>query len=257
MSCDFFERHFLAAGDAGELASHLGACAECRTASADFISLSATVSRLGLPVVPDAARERWKLVPSLTVDCERASELSAQRLEEPLSEPEGRRLEVHLSRCEACRETAAVLGVASELRMPEPSPGWAVRPPAPVVSLADARRKRASRRSGWSDPRLYAAAACFLAGFFAFFANSLQAPPASGSSQSVAGEIRNDLRVRWAEASDRIQIWQEGISRHWVATRETLTGYTRAAGAIALSAAGRATEGFLRNETKSEKGNKS
>jgi len=42
-----------------------------------------------------------------------------------------------------------------------------------------------------------------------------------------------------------------------VATRESLTGYTKAVGAIALSAAGRATEGLFHNEPKTEKGNKS
>jgi len=42
-----------------------------------------------------------------------------------------------------------------------------------------------------------------------------------------------------------------------VATRESLTGYTKAAGAIALAAAGRATEGLFHSETKTEKGNKS
>ena len=257
MSCDFFEKSFLSAGDPGALNAHLGACADCRALSAGFIGLAATYARLGPASVPQTALDRWKRIPTMTIDCERASELSARSIDEALSGRDREKLDFHLSRCEACRETAAVLGVASELQAPAPSSGWTIRPPAPVVSLAEARRKRASRRSGWSDPRLYAAAACFLAAFFAFFANSLPSTPAAGSALSVTGEIRNSVRVRWAEAADRIQIWQEGISRHWVATRETLTGYTRAAGAIALSAAGRATEGFLRNETKTEKGNKS
>jgi hypothetical protein len=53
-------------------------------------------------------------------------------------------------------------------------------------------------------------------------------------------------------------MWEEGASRTLVATRESLTGYTKAVGAIALSAAGRATEGLFRNEPKTtEKGNKS
>jgi len=257
MSCDFFERHFLSGGDPASLEEHRRACAECRAVSAGFIELGRTLSRIGLPVVPEAARVGWRRIPALTVDCARASELTARALEEPLGETEGRKLEFHLSRCAPCRETAAVLEVRSALRTPAPSPEWKFRPPAPVVSLEAARRRRAARPSGWSDPRLYAAAACFLAGFVAFFANTIQTTPAASSAISVTGDIQNTIRVRWAEAADRFQICQEGISRHWVATRETLTGYTRAAGAIALSAAGRATEGFLRNETKAEKGKKS
>ncbi|MGH9444106.1 MAG: hypothetical protein ACRD16_17720 [Thermoanaerobaculia bacterium] len=257
MSCDFFEKHFIAAGEPAAFEDHRRACEECRALSAGFTRLSATFSSTGLPRVPASAREAWKRIPSLSIDCERADEFSARDEGDPLSQEDRRRLDFHLSRCEACRETAAVLGVGAELRPPVPGEGWTFRPPAPVLSLSEARRERASRRSGWSDPRLYAAAACFLAGFCAFFANSLPSSPAAGGSRSVTGEIRDTVRVRWAEAADRVQIWQEGISRHWVATRETLTGYTRAAGAIALSAAGRATEGFLRNETKTEKGNKS
>jgi hypothetical protein len=254
VSCDLFEKHFVAGAQPAAFDEHRNACAECRALSADFIRLDAMISRIGWPPLSEAVWDRWKRIAQQTVDCERASELSAQAMEEPLSEADRRKLDFHLSRCEVCRETAAVLGVRFELQAPRPSPEWTLRRPAPVVSLGEERRKRSARRAGWSDPRLYAAAACFLAGFFAFFANSLQTAPAA---RSLTGEISNSLRVRWAEAADRLQIWQEGISRHWVATRETFTGYTRAAGAIALSAAGRATEGFLRSETKTEKGNKS
>jgi hypothetical protein len=257
MSCDFFEKHFVSGAEPKTFDGHRSTCAECRALSAEFIRLDARLSWIGLPPVPEKTRETWMKIPALTIDCDRASELSARAIEESLPEEERRKLDFHLSRCEVCRETAAVLASASELQTPAPAAGWRVPTPAPVVSLAEARRKRAARRTGWSDPRLYAAAACFLAGFVAFFANSLQTPSAPGAPRSVTGEIQNSLRVRWAEAADRVQIWQEGISRHWVATRETFTGYTRAAGAIALSAAGRATEGFLRNETKTEKGKKS
>jgi hypothetical protein len=257
MSCDFFEKHFVSGAEQKSFAEHRGTCAACRTLAQTFIRLDAALSWIGPPPVSEKAREGWMRIPALTIDCDRASEFSARAIDEPLPDEERRKLDFHLSHCEACRETAAVLASASELRAPAPPAGWTVRPPAPVASLAEARRKRTAPRAGWSDPRLYAAAACFLAGFVAFFANSLQTSSAPGAQRSVTGEIQNSLRVRWAEASDRVQIWQEGISRHWVATRETFTGYTRAAGAIALSAAGRATEGFLRNETKTEKGKKS
>jgi hypothetical protein len=257
VSCNFFENHFVAGADPAAFEEHRKGCSDCRSTSARLIDLERTFGWLGLPTVPAPTREGWKRIPALTVHCGLASELLADAMEEELPEAEARRLAFHLSRCEACRETAAVLAVRTELRSPDPSPDWTVRPPAPVVSLADARRKRRSRPAAWSDPRLYAAAACFLAGFLAFFVNTVQSTPVASSARSMTGDIENSLRVRWAEAVDRVQIWEAGISRQWVATRETLTGYTRAAGAIALSAAGRATEGFLRNETKTEKGKKS
>jgi hypothetical protein len=120
---------------------------------------------------------------------------------------------------------------------------------ATVVPLAAARAARA-RSASWTDPRLYAAAACLLAGFFALFANTLD-------FRTTTQALGRQARVRWAEASDRFQMWEEGASRTLVATRESLTGYTRAVGAIALSAAGRATEGLFHNEPKTEKGSKS
>jgi len=100
------------------------------------------------------------------------------------------------------------------------------------------------------DPRLYAAAACLLAGFFAIFSSTLDL-------RSATQSVTREARVRWAETSDRFQLWEQEASRKLVATRESLTGYTKAAGAIALAAAGRATEGLFHSETKTEKGNKS
>ena len=170
-------------------------------------------------------------------------------MESPLAEPDRARWATHLGRCEDCRETAAVLGMIPALRLPVPPESTAAVRVARVLPFADGIRARAPRPA-WLDPRLYAAAACLLAGFFAVFANTLDL---QGASQSLS----RHARVRWAEASDRFQLWEQGASRQLVATRESLSGYTKAAGAIALSAAGRATEGLFRSETKTEKGNKS
>jgi predicted anti-sigma-YlaC factor YlaD len=249
VSCDFFERHFTAGDPPEAFEAHRLTCPECAVLSRDLARLAALEARVGRPEPSTALVSRWRAIPQQSVDCDTASELAAAALEEPLSEGDRVRWRGHLDRCADCRETAAVLGTLGSLQPPVPT----ARPmiparPAPV-ELAAARAARA-RRASWTDPRLYAAAACLLAGFFALFANTLDL-------RTTTQALGRQARVRWAETSDRFQMWEEGASRTLVATRESLTGYTKAVGAIALSAAGRATEGLFRNEPKTEKGNKS
>lgn len=250
MSCDFLERHFTAGDPPGPLDAHRASCTECAALSRDLVRLAAIESGIGRPEPAPALVARWRAIPERTVDCDTASELAALSMESPLPERDRVRWQGHLDRCADCRETAAVLGTLGSLRPPVPTarPVIAARA-AEVVPLSAARAARA-RRASWTDPRLYAAAACLLAGFFAIFANTLDL----GTTTQALGR---QARVRWAEASDRFQMWEEGASRTLVATRESLTGYTKAVGAIALSAAGRATEGLFRNEPKTEKGSKS
>jgi hypothetical protein len=262
MSCDFLERHFLSDESAASFESHREICAECRALSAELVRLAALTGRLSVPVPGVEAAARWRAIPRIALDCDSASALSAQAIEAPLADADRSRWEGHLRRCAGCRETAEVLGMLPVLRAPEtslvpkrPARHAEIREVAPlaeagVASFEDARRRRAAR-TAWLDPRLYAAAACLLAGFFAIFSSTLDLRSATQSASREA-------RVRWAEASDRFQLWEQEASRRLVATRESLTGYTKAAGAIALAAAGRATEGLFHSETtKTEKGNKS
>jgi predicted anti-sigma-YlaC factor YlaD len=250
MSCDFLERHFTAGDPPGAIEEHRASCPECAALTRDLVRLAAIESGLGRPDPAAALVARWRAIPGRTVDCDTASELAALAMEGPLPERDRARRQGHLDRCADCRETAAVLGTLGSLEAPIPTirPAMPART-APVVSLSAARAARA-RSASWSDPRLYAAAACLLAGFFALFANTLD-------FRTTTQGLGRQARVHWAEASDRFQMWEEGASRTLVATRESLTGYTKAVGAIALSAAGRATEGLFRNEPKTEKGSKS
>ena len=132
----------------------------------------------------------------------------------------------------------------SSLSPAEPGEG-VLRKPAAVASLAAARTRR-QRASRWLDPRLYAAAACLLAGFLTIFANSV---PASALARTV--------RVQYTEATERFQIWEDSFSRRLVATREAVFGYGRAVKGIALSAAGRATDEIFHAAIKIERGRKS
>ena len=261
MSCDFLERHFVSGSAAPAFDAHREICAECRALSAGLVRLAALTERLAPPVADEEVVARWRAIPRIALDCDTACALSAQAMEAPLEGPELSRWQGHLGRCAECRETADVLGMIPALRTPEPAllPGRAPRAAATrpaaasgtgsPASFEDARRRR-SARAAWMDPRLYAAAACLLAGFFAIFSSTLDL-------RSATQSVSREARVRWAETSDRFQLWEQEASRKLVATRESLTGYTKAAGAIALAAAGRATEGLFHSETKTEKGNKS
>ena len=261
MSCDFLERTFVSGEGAAGFESHREICADCRALSAELVRLAALTGRLAAPAPGAEVAARWRTIPRIALDCDSASALSAQAIEAPLDEADRSRWEGHLRRCAGCRETAEVLGMLPALRAPEPAllpkrpaaarleAGEAPLVGAGVVSFEDARRRRS--RAAWLDPRLYAAAACLLAGFFAIFSSTLDL-------RSTTQSVSREARVRWAEASDRFQLWEQEASRRLVATRESLTGYTKAAGAIALAAAGRATEGLFHSETtKTEKGNKS
>jgi hypothetical protein len=251
MSCDFFHEHFTTGGGASEFADHRRSCEECRRLSEGFIGLDVVFSRLSAPSVPPVARESWKRIAVQTVDCDRAAELLARGMDQELSAPLDGRLEFHLSRCSPCRESAEVMGVIGSLKPPELSPE-ALRKPAPVVSLAAARARRARDRARF-DPRLYAAAACLLAGFFAFFTNSVGTTPAA----NLVDGLGRQARVRAAEAADRVKIWEESVSRRFVATREAVSGYGQAVKGIALAAAGRATGEILQAAAKFERGRKS
>ena len=254
--CDFLERHFTLGADPSELAPHLSGCEECRGLSQELIRLDRLYEGLASPPVPESLTARWRSIPSRTLDCDTACELLANAMESALESQLSSRLELHLVRCDSCRETREVLGVLPELRLPSAPPPVRRPGPSPVASLDAARERRRGRLLNWSDPRLYAAAACILAGFLAIFANSFQTA-SGGRAEPLAQNVVGTLRVRFTETAERFTRWQDGVSRKVVATRETLFGYTRAAGAIALSAAGHATEGLFQKENKTEKGNKS
>jgi hypothetical protein len=248
MSCDFFERHFRAGGDAPSLKAHLSICGACGAIESDWAYLDRLESRLRAPAPSEGLLARLREVPRRTVSCEAADEWLTRRLDGSLPNDERARLESHLGRCSICSETAAVLGVLGEIRPPEPM-SLPQRPAmASVVSIG---RKR------WLDPRLYAAAACIFAGLLTFFAGSLARNPTTTAARETATTAWNGIRVRVVEAADRLSVFEDSFSRKVVAARETLTGYGRAAGAVALSAAGRATEGFFRIENRVEKGNRS
>ena len=249
MSCDVFERHFLGFLDGEEFDRHRESCPLCQRDARGLVGWARALSPLGPPSVPPSAIDRWRQIPSRTMHCDAAAEAIARRIEGDASPEESSRLDFHLSRCEGCAESAAVLGLVSELKAPETTARLGRRP-ARVVAIDSARRRSRAR-----DPRLYAAAACLLAGLSTFLAGPGTA--GEGGIQSITAGLTSSIRVRAAEAGERLNLWEETFSRRVIAVRESVAGYGRAAGSIALSAAGRATEELLARKTKNEKGKKS
>lgn len=246
MTCDFLERHFLSGTGPEELALHIAGCASCRRLSADLESLAEWSASLRTPDASENLTTRWLSIPSLTVNCDEAAELMAGEIEREIPSPDKARLAFHLSRCEACQETAQVLGVMANLNRPEPGEFRPVRPHGTVIAFP--RRPKAA--TWWLDPRLYAAAACLLAGFLTFAVSALRITPVT-DARSASATVLDSLRVRVNDITDRLQMLEQNAPRQIVATRETLFGYGKAAGNIVLSAAFRTTEGLLE-----KKGNK-
>jgi hypothetical protein len=255
MTCDFLERRFLAPSRSAELEAHLGLCESCRALARELALLDSVETPLRSPEVPAGLEERWKQARARTVDCDRAAELIAAGMDEPLDAPRAGRLEFHLSRCPACAEAAEILDSVAFLRPPE----TAIRSPLPGRSrVVPIEPRRAGRSSpAWSDPRLYAAAACILAGFLALFSDTLRSSPTVRAAAAATERAWSGVTLRASRAADAVGAFNDEVSRKILATREALSGYGKAARAIALSAAGRATEGFFRTETRVEKGSKS
>ena len=250
MSCDFFERDFVAGSPPGELELHAAGCAECAQVSREMIRLAAFEGPLAVPAVPPDLWSQWKAVPRQTLTCEGAADAIARRMDGNTATEDAQRLTFHLSRCEACRETAETLGLLPRLRPAVPA--HPIRRPEPTgaIDISVVRQRRARRVF---DPRLYAAAACLLAGLVTVISNSLGV----AEPGSPLGNFQRAIRVKRAEMTEQVQIWETQVSRRIVATREMLTGYGNAARAIVLTAAGRAAEGILADHPKKEKGSRS
>ena len=250
-----FERHFLGLLDGAEFDAHRESCPLCTRDSMGLIGWARTVSPLAMPAVPPSALARWRTIPSLSLDCDRLADALARRLEEPLPADEAGRVDFHLSRCEGCQQASAVLGGMRELQLPAP-PRRVGRRPTGVVSLAAVRKRRARARA--FDPRLYAAAACLVAGLATFLAGPTGLAGSTGAARSATENFAAVVRVKSAEAGEWLVHRQEKISRGIYVVRQSVVGYGKAVGSIALSAAGRAAEEiFLKSGTKTEKGKKS
>ncbi len=229
MSCRELERLFLAGSPEKDSLLHRAVCAPCDALARELDSAFGVLRDLKPAPFPSTLREEIVAIPRRTVSCEGADRLAALALEGELPSEEEKRLRNHLSRCEACRESAAALAAAREFAPPAPAP-WllgriALSPP----------RKETPRWRLILNPRAvvafaYAAAVVvMLAGF----------NPADLARQAGAG-IEKSAHTAAASAGnslvDRIGQLQEKALRRFAVLKGRAGGYSRAAlsNAIAL-----------------------
>src|SRR5262249_53136450 len=133
MSCRELERLFVAGGRGAQIEAHRRSCPQCEVLARDVERVEGLTRGLVAPAWSPLLRQSLLSIPQMTVGCEGAALLLAERAEGELRPEDAKRLESHLSRCEGCAEAAGVLDSAKELVAPA-TPPWlttrlaAVRP---------------------------------------------------------------------------------------------------------------------------------
>jgi hypothetical protein len=165
----------------------------------------------------------------MTVSCEGAAPLLAERAEGELRPADAKRLDGHLSRCEGCTEAAAVLGTAKELVAP-PTPPW--------LGTRLVAVKPAKKRSGW---RVLLSGKAFIAYAYAAAVAVMllgwnptavvRAPGFARLGQTASQAVT----VARSSLGDRLGALNERAARTLAVWKGHIGGYGRAAAANALS----------------------
>jgi hypothetical protein len=231
MSCGELERLFVAGASPEQALAHRGGCRSCGELGAELDRIETLVSGLRTPPASPALRQVLLSIPRRTVSCEGADRLIASALEAEPEPADRQRLDFHLSRCEACRETAATLAAMRGLAAPRPAPWLAGR-------LAASRPVRRRPVRLWDlvlSPKgaiglAYAAAVIvMLAGFD-------PADIARKAGVARLGETaKASVEVAGGSLADRVGAFQESAVRRLAAWKGQVTGYGRAALSTALA----------------------
>ncbi len=230
MSCREMER-LVAAGRETEFASHRATCATCGELGREMDLFAETTAALRAPAAPRALFESLYAIPTWTVSCDGAEDLLARAVDAPLPAADLGRLESHLSRCTACSEAGAVLGVARDLTAPAPTPWLAAK-------LAAAKPAAPRRRSIWGSilgPRgaiAIAYAAAVLVMFLGLNPADLARKAGTARLEQTA---RSGVQVARNTVVDRFGAFQERAFRTFEAVKGRIGGYGRAALSNALA----------------------
>jgi putative zinc finger protein len=229
VSCGEIERLFLAGAPAEDVHRHAKGCSRCHALAADVDATEQMSSGLAAPPLSSSLRSKLIAIPRSTVSCEGAERLLPLAIEKELGADDERRLASHLSRCEACSESTAVLFASRELEDP-------IAPPWLAARLTAARPHREKRIWSWIlDPKIviglaYAAAVVvMLLGFNP--ADLARRVTAAGIGQNT----RAAVTVAESSLSDRLGALQEKAARTFAVWKGRAGGYGRAAVSNAVS----------------------
>jgi len=229
MSCRELERLFVAGAPAAQIEAHRRSCPQCEVLARDVERVEGLTRGLVAPVWSPLLRQSLLSIPQMTVGCEGAALLLAERAEGEIRPDDAKRLESHLSRCEGCAEAAGVLDSAKELVAP-PTPPW-------LATRLAAVRPETKKRSKW---RMFVSGRAFIAyAYAAALAVMLLGwnPTAVVRSPGFARlgvTASQAVTVARSSVGDRLGALNERAARQIAVWKGHLGGYGRAAVANAI-----------------------
>lgn len=229
MSCRELEQLWLAGASPEEVAAHRKACAECERLGAGMDQVALTLEGLTAPAWSPSLRQALLDVPRRTVSCLGAESLLAVAFEGEILPDDERRLQTHLSHCEACGQAAGALFAIRDLAPPQPPPWFATR-------LAAARPVR--KRSVWRTLRSGKAVVAY-AYAAAFAVMLLGLNPTAVAHKAGFARLEESTRAAMTVAEhsigDRLGAFQEKGLRTLAVWKGRVGGYGRAAVSNAIS----------------------
>ena len=229
MSCRELEKLFVAGAPVTQVAAHRRTCPQCEALARDVERVEGLSRGLIAPAWSRSLRQSLLAIPTMTVNCEGAAMLLAERAEGDIRPADAKRLDGHLSRCEGCTEAAAVLGTTKELVAP-PTPPW--------LGTRLAAVKPEKKRSGWrvllSGKALiaYAYAAAVAVMLLGWNPTAVVRAPGFAKLGTTASEA---VTVARSSVGDRLGALNERAARTIAVWKGHIGGYGRAAAANALS----------------------
>ena len=229
MSCRELEKLFVAGAPVTQTAAHRRTCPQCEALARDVERVEGLSRGLIVPAWSRSLRQSLLAIPTMTVNCEGAAMLLAERAEGDIRPADAKRLDGHLSRCEGCTESAAVLDTTKELVAP-PTPPW--------LGTRLAAVKPEKKRSGWrvllSGKAFiaYAYAAAVAVMLLGWNPTAVVRAPGFARLGTTASEA---VTVARSSVGDRLGALNERAARTLAVWKGHIGGYGRAAAANALS----------------------
>src|SRR4030095_15319988 len=107
MNCRELEKLFVAGAPVTQMAAHWRTCPQCEALARDVERVEDLTRGLVAPVWSRRHHQSLLASRSMTLSCEAAELLLAERAEGELQPADAKRLDGHLSRCAGCNEAAA------------------------------------------------------------------------------------------------------------------------------------------------------